>query len=88
MGAAAALCSSALWALTSVLLASQSGRMRPVVMSAIRSLTASIVIFGLLIASSGLPQMREMAVITGVSMAGSGILGQALGDTLDRKSVV
>jgi len=82
MGAAAALVSSALWALTSVLLASQAGRMRPVVMSAIRSATASVIIFGLLIASSGLPQLREMAVITAVSMCGSGILGQALGDTL------
>ena len=82
MGAAAALCSSALWALTSVLLASQAGRMRPVLMSAIRSLTASFVIIGLLIASSGLGQMGEMTVLTGVSMAGSGIIGQAVGDTL------
>jgi drug/metabolite transporter (DMT)-like permease len=82
MGAAAALLSSALWALTSVLLASQAGRIRPVVMSAIRSATASVVIFGLLVVSNGLPQMREMAVITAVSMAGSGVLGQALGDTL------
>jgi drug/metabolite transporter (DMT)-like permease len=82
MGAVAALLSSALWAFTSVLLASQAGRMRPVVMSAIRSATASVVIFGLLLASNGLPQMRDMAVITAVSMAGSGVLGQALGDTL------
>jgi drug/metabolite transporter (DMT)-like permease len=32
--------------------------------------------------SDGLPQLREMTVITAVSMAGSGILGQAIGDTL------
>jgi drug/metabolite transporter (DMT)-like permease len=82
MGAAAALCSSALWAFTSVLLASQAGRMRPVLMSAIRSLTASVVIIGLLIASSGLGQMGEMTLLTAVSMAGSGIIGQAVGDTL------
>ena len=82
MGAAAALGSSALWALTSVLLASQAGRMRPLLMSAIRSLTASLILVGLLIATSGLVQLREMTFITGISMACSGIMGQALGDTL------
>lgn len=82
MGAAAALGSSALWALTSVLLASQSGRLRPLLMSAIRSLTASLILVGLLVATDGLMQLREMTFVTGVSMAGSGILGQAVGDTL------
>ncbi len=82
MGAAAALGSSALWALTSVLLASQSGRLRPLLMSAVRSLTASMILFGILIASSGLVQLREMTVLTGVSMVGSGVIGQAVGDTL------
>lgn len=82
MGAAAALASSALWALTSVLLASQAGRLRPLVMSAIRSLTASLVLIGLLIATSGVVQWQEMTIITGLSMAGSGIMGQAVGDTL------
>lgn len=82
MGAAAALASSALWALTSVLLASQAGRVRPLLMSAIRSLTASVFLIGMLIATGGLVQLNEMSVITGVSMMGSGILGQAVGDTL------
>lgn len=82
MGAAAALASSALWALTSVLLASQSGRLRPLMMSAIRSLTASLMLIGLLVATAGLVQLREMTLITGVSMMGSGIIGQAVGDTL------
>lgn len=82
MGAAAALGSSALWALTSVLLASQSGRLRPLLMSAIRSLTASLILIGLLVATDGLVQLREMTFVTGVSMAGSGVLGQAVGDTL------
>ncbi len=82
MGAAAALCSSAMWAFTSVLLASQAGRLRPLLMSAIRSLTASLILIGLLIATSGLVQLREMTFITGISMAGSGIIGQAVGDTL------
>ena len=82
MGAAAALGSSALWALTSVLLASQSGRLRPLLLSAIRSLTASLILVGLLVATDGLMQLREMTFVTGVSMAGSGILGQAVGDTL------
>lgn len=82
MGAATALASSALWALTSVLLASQSGRLRPLVMSAIRSLTASLMLIGLLIATAGLVQLKEMTLITGLSMMGSGIIGQAVGDTL------
>lgn len=82
MGASAALASSALWALTSVLLASQSGRLRPLMMSAIRSLTASLMLIGLLVATAGLVQFREMTLITGVSMMGSGIIGQAVGDTL------
>ena len=82
MGAAAALASSALWALTSVLLASQSGRLRPLMMSAVRSLTASLMLIGLLVATAGLVQLREMTLITGVSMMGSGIIGQAVGDTL------
>ena len=82
MGAAAALASSALWALTSVLLASQAGRIPPLLMSAIRSFTASLVLVGLLIATAGLAQYGEMTFITGISMMGSGIMGQALGDTL------
>jgi drug/metabolite transporter (DMT)-like permease len=82
VGAAAALGSSALWALTSVMLASQAGRLKPLVMSGIRSFTASLILVGLLIATSGLVQLKEMTVITGLSMAGSGIMGQAVGDTL------
>ncbi len=82
MGAAAALASSALWAFTSVLLASQSGRLRPLFMSAVRSLTASLMLIGLLIATAGLVQLKEMTFITGISMMGSGIIGQAVGDTL------
>ncbi|MDP9237696.1 MAG: DMT family transporter [Chloroflexota bacterium] len=82
MGAAAALGSSALWALTSVLLASQAGRLRPLMMSAIRSLTASLILIGILVATRGLVQLREMTFITGISMVGSGVIGQAVGDTL------
>ncbi len=82
MGAAAALGSSAMWALTSVLLASQTARLRPLVMSAIRSLTATLVLLGLLVATDGLVQWREMTFVTGASMIASGVLGQAVGDTL------
>jgi drug/metabolite transporter (DMT)-like permease len=82
MGAAAALLSSALWAFTSVLLASQAGRLTPLVMSGIRSATASLILIGLLVTTGGLVQLSEMTVITGLSMVGSGIVGQAVGDTL------
>ena len=71
-----------MWALTSVLLTSQAAHLRPLVMSAIRSFTASLILFGLLIASQGLVQFEEMTFLTGISMIGSGIIGQALGDTL------
>ena len=82
MGAAAALASSLTWALTSVLLTSQAGRLSPIAMSAIRSATASLLLFGLLVATWGFAQYDEMTAITGLSMAGSGVMGQALGDTL------
>ena len=83
MGAAAALASSALWALSSVLLASQSGRMKPLLMSAIRSLTASVFLLAMLVVTDGLrPVQPRRRRITIVSMAVSGILGQAVGDTL------
>jgi drug/metabolite transporter (DMT)-like permease len=82
MGAAAALASSALWALSSVLLASQSGRMKPLLMSAVRSLTASLFLIAMLIATGGFGQFPDATALTIFSMAASGILGQALGDTL------
>ena len=71
-----------MWALTSVLLTSQAGRLSPLVMSAIRSVTASLVLIGLLVMTDGLVQFDEMTFFTGFSMVASGILGQALGDTL------
>lgn len=82
MGAAAALASSALWALSSVLLASQSGRVKPLMMSAIRSLTASIFLVAMLFLSDGWAQFAEASAITIISMMGSGIMGQAVGDTI------
>jgi drug/metabolite transporter (DMT)-like permease len=82
MGVAAALVSSAMWALTSVLLASQTARLRPLLMSAVRSFTASLILIGLLVATGGLVQWGRMTFITGISMMGSGVLGQAVGDTL------
>jgi drug/metabolite transporter (DMT)-like permease len=51
-------------------------------MSGIRSLTASLVLIGLLLMTKGLVQFQEMTFFTGFSMVASGILGQALGDTL------
>jgi drug/metabolite transporter (DMT)-like permease len=65
-----------------VLLASQSGRIRPVLMSAIRSLTASLFLVGLLVFTGGVVQFSDTTMITGLSMMGSGIAGQAIGDTL------
>ena len=82
MGAAAALASSALWALSSVLLASQSGRMKPLLMSAVRSLTASIFLVMMLVVTMSFGQFADASALTIFSMAASGILGQALGDTL------
>ena len=82
MGAAAALASSLTWALTSVLLTSQAGRIPPLTMSAIRSFTASLLLLAMLVATRGLTQFDEVGAITVLSMAGSGIMGQAVGDTL------
>jgi len=71
-----------MWALTSVMLTSQTARLRPLVMSGVRSFTASLMLVAMLVATGGLGQFNEMTALTGVSMVGSGILGQALGDTL------
>jgi drug/metabolite transporter (DMT)-like permease len=51
-------------------------------MSAIRSGTASLLLVVLLVASGGVGQYGDMSFVTGFSMAGSGIMGQAVGDTL------
>jgi len=82
MGAAAALASSFVWALTSVMLTSQTGRMPALVMSGIRSLTASLALIVLLFATGSVETFEGVAAITVISMAGSGIMGQAVGDTL------
>ena len=82
MGAFAALASSFTWALTSVMLTSQTGRLAPLVMSGIRSGTASLALFALLLATGSYTSLEGVALITVVSMAGSGIMGQAVGDTL------
>jgi drug/metabolite transporter (DMT)-like permease len=56
--------------------------MKPLLMSAVRSLTASIFLVMMLVATMSFGQFADASALTIFSMAASGILGQALGDTL------
>jgi len=82
MGEAAALTSALIWAFTSALLTSQTGRIPPMSMSALRGLAASGVLVALLLAAGRLGEWGAMSAATAFSMVVSGIIGQGLGDTL------
>lgn len=82
MGELAALISAVSWACTSVLLTSLSGRTQPVVISALRLATASLVLPFILLASGQAHTLVAASAWTLVSAAGSGLIGYGLGDTI------
>ena len=82
MGEIAALISAISWACTSVVLTSLSGRTPPVVISALRLSSATLVLPFILLASGQAHELGEASALTLFSIAGSGLLGYGLGDTM------
>jgi drug/metabolite transporter (DMT)-like permease len=82
MGEIAALISAVSWACTSVVLTSLSGRTPPVVISALRLSAATLVLPFILLASGQAHELGQASAWTIFSIAGSGLLGYGLGDTM------
>lgn len=87
VGGLAALASAFLWALSNILMGSQSGRVPAAVIAAVRSLIATLFLVvlsvALLIAGrSALPGWMSI-----IGLAGSGALGLGIGDTLYIRSL-
>jgi len=82
MGEAAALIAALTWSVTSVALTSLSARTSPVVLSGLRLGTASLIMPFLLWISGQAGDLLEASWWTLFAMAGSGLVGYGLGDTL------
>src|SRR5579885_1532537 len=81
VGETAALCSALLWAVSSILMGSLTGRMPAVVISALRALFGAaflLAVAALLLVSGA---ARAPGPAAAASLAGSGVLGLGLGDT-------
>lgn len=81
-GEGSALLAAALWALSSILLTSQTGRIDPIPLSALRCLFATAFLAVLLPPLGAIGDLRDISFNTAFSMVGSGIVGMGLGDTL------
>lgn len=82
MGEAAALGSAILWALASILMGAQAGRLPALVISALRSLFAAgflVVVAAVMLVAGRTPPPPAMQAL---GLAGSGVLGFGIGDTL------
>ena len=80
-GEASALIAALLWALSSILLTSQARRIDPLSMSALRALSAAVLL-ALLTLTAGLDELRDVTPANATAMVGSGVLGMGFGDTL------
>ena len=82
MGELAALLSALLWALSSAMMGSQAARVPAPVISAIRLLGATLVIWAagaaLLLAGA----IEGVSAVRALALAGTGVLGPGVGDTL------
>lgn len=81
-GVGSALLAAALWALSGTLLTSQTGRIDPIPLSALRCLFATAFLAVLLPPLGAIGDLRDISFNTAISMVGSGIVGMGLGDTL------
>jgi len=80
-GEASALIAALLWAVSSILLTSQARRIDPLSMSALRALSAGLLL-ALLALTVGFDQLGDLRPGSALAMVGSGVLGMGLGDTL------
>ena len=87
MGELAALLSALLWALSSAMMGSQAARVPAPVISAIRLLGATLVIWAagaaLLLAGA----IEGVSAVRALALAGTGVLGPGVGDTLYIRSI-
>ncbi len=81
-GVGSALLAAALWALSGTLLTSQTSRIDPIPLSALRCLFATAFLAVLLPPLGAIGDLRDISFNTAVSMVGSGVVGMGLGDTL------
>jgi drug/metabolite transporter (DMT)-like permease len=81
-GVGSALLAAALWALSGTLLTSQTSRIDPIPLSALRCLFATAFLAVLLPPLGAIGDLRDISFNTAISMVGSGVVGMGLGDTL------
>ncbi|MXZ45425.1 MAG: DMT family transporter [Chloroflexi bacterium] len=80
MGEAAALTAALSWAFASTAVASLSGRLPAVGLSALQTSFASIVLISAMVLSGQLDDLLRADVITLLAVAGSGVVGFAIGE--------
>lgn len=82
MGEAAALGSAFLWALSNILMGSQSDRMPAIVISALRCVYAALFLSAVAVVLVLAGSVRYPSAVAALGLAGSGVLGLGVGDTL------
>jgi drug/metabolite transporter (DMT)-like permease len=87
VGEAAALGSAFLWALSNILMGSQSARVPAAVISALRCLFAALFLGAIVAVMALAGAVRLPNISAALGLAGSGTLGMAVGDTLYIRSL-
>ena len=80
MGEAAALTAALSWAFASTAVASLSGRLPPIGLSALQTSFASAVLISAMLLTGNLADLLRADVITLLAVAGSGVVGFAIGE--------
>ena len=80
MGEAAALTAALSWAFASTAVASLSGRLPPIGLSALQTSFASAVLISAMLLTGNLDDLLRADVITLLAVAGSGVVGFAIGE--------
>jgi DME family drug/metabolite transporter len=87
VGELAAISCAVLWAVSTVLMRSQTGRVPVLALNAIRALWASVVFLSVLAAVGRLGELLTVPSAALISLLGSVLIGMALGDTLHIKAM-
>jgi DME family drug/metabolite transporter len=87
VGELAAISCAVLWAVSTVLMRSQTGRVPVLALNAIRALWASVVFLGVLAALGRLGDLTAVPSAALIGLLGSVLIGMALGDSLHIKAM-
>jgi DME family drug/metabolite transporter len=87
VGELAAISCAVLWAISTVLMRSQTGRVPVLALNAIRALWASVVFLGVLAALGRLGDVTAVPSAALIGLLGSVLIGMALGDSLHIKAM-